>query len=61
MRQWISPIGRRHFQGFSEAVSSILQAESSYPSHWLVIDIIMLVVIYNDSITFYIHNIGSRY
>ena len=35
MRQWINPTDRRHLQGFSEAVSSILQAESGCPSHWL--------------------------
>ena len=35
MRQWINLKDRRHLQGFSEAVSSILQAESGCPSHWL--------------------------
>ena len=35
MRQWINPTDRRHLQGFSEAVSRILQAESGCPSHLL--------------------------
>ena len=34
-RQWITPQDQRHLQGFSEAVSAILQSESGCPSHWL--------------------------